>query len=455
MTAGGGGAPGRGPVAPAPATAPGDPVPLAPADELPAAPGPPVVPLVSRRRLVGFYVVVLAAGLSLGLTAPLTAVFAVQLGASPFAASLSVASLTGVVLVLDVFGTRLLPFLEPRRSITAGMALWALGSFASAVAPSFEAMAAARLVQGLGLALYASAGPQLAIRLVGIGRVGTALGRFQAAMTLGSAVAPITGGLLADITLAGWGASGGLRLAFAVCGGIALVCSAAALLLLPTVRPRVRPRFTLPQLPGLYRPRPLLALGMAALGQGARGALAGTVLPLVVSQGMGLGGTVLGTFLTAMYVVEVVTMAIGGAWSDRRGRRLVVLLGTASGILGTAVLFLAEHHDSTLLLFAAALPLGLAGGSMLSLLPTVLVDLAGTPEVGLSATRLSRDLGFTLCTVGAGVAITAAEVPGAVGLVLALFVTVTLIMVVVGETRRHERDEAVEPVLDVGGRRRR
>lgn len=433
------GAFGVGQVPPAPASAPIDAI----------APGDPGTfgaagPRLSRGRLVGFYAVTLAAGLSLGLTAPLTAVFAVELGASPFAASLSVASLTAVVLVLDVLGTRLLPFLEPRRSITIGMLLWTVGSFASAVAPTFELMAAARLLQGVGLALYASAGPQLAIKLAGAERVGTALGRFQAAMTFGAAFAPLTGGALADVVVPGAGSDIGLRIAFGVCGLIALVCSAAALILLPTIRPVIRPRFSLPRLPGLFRRRPMLALGMGALGQGARGALAATIIPLVVADGLGLGGITLGVLLTSMYAVEVLTMAFGGAWSDRRGRRRFVLLGTASGLIGTTVLGVAVHTGSTAVLFVAAVPLGIAGGCMLSLLPAVLVDLAGSPEVGLSATRISRDLGFTLCTVGAGAAISLAEVTGGLALVLGLFVAVSVIMIIVGETRWQHRHALVD-----------
>ncbi|MFC7619136.1 MFS transporter [Microlunatus sp. GCM10028923] len=383
-----------------------------------------------------FYPLSVAAGLTLGLTAPLTAVLAVELGADPFAASASVASLTAVVLLLDLFGTRLLPFLEPRRAITVGMLLWAVGSFGSAVAPSFVIMAAARLVQGVGLALYASAGPQLAIRLTGSHRVGTAIGRFQAAMTLGSAVAPLSGGAVSTLGAGTFG----LRLAFAVCGGLAVVCAAVAWFGLPTLRhPKaggaIRPRWSLPRLPGLARPRPVLALCLGAIGQGARGAVALMAVPLIAAEVLGLGGGWLGIFLTAMYAVEVAAMAFGGGYSDRNGRRTMIIAGTVFGLTGVVVLAVAVHTAAAAVFFAALVPLGLAGGCMLSLLPAVLVDLAGTPEVGLSATRISRDLGFTGCTLAAGAMITVAGAAGALVLIAIMFAVVAAGIMIVGETR--------------------
>lgn len=149
------------------------------------------------------------------------------------------ASLTGTVFVPDVIGTRLLPFLEPRRSIAVGMALWAVGPFVTAVAPNVEVMTAARIGQGFGLALQAAA-------------------------------APLTGGAVAAI---GTGTLGP-RPAFAVCGALAALCALAAWLTLPTLPSSTRPRFGLPRLPWMMRPRALLALVIGATGQGTRGALA-------------------------------------------------------------------------------------------------------------------------------------------------------------------------------------
>lgn len=378
-----------------------------------------------------FHALAVGSGLTLGLTAPLTAVLAMELGAGAFAAGVSVASLPAVVLVLDILGTRLLPYLEPRRAIVNGMLLWALGSFGSAVAPTFELMAASRLVQGIGLALYAAAAPQLAVQLAGSNRVGRAMGRFQAAMTLGSAVGPLAGGAVSGVGIG----TAGLRLAFAVCGVLALGCALFARLTLPKIPPRLGPRWSLPSLPGMGRPRAVLGLWMGSAGQGLRGAIGLTVIPLVAAEVLDLNGLRLGIFLTSMYLIEVVTTAVLGARSDLRGRRSGIVLGATVGVLGVGLVFAAMSSASVPVLFAAAVPLGIAGGCMFGVLPALLVDLAGTTEVGLSATRIARDLGSSACMVGAGTVIALAGTAAALGLCVVLYLTVGVCMLVVGETR--------------------
>jgi DHA1 family inner membrane transport protein len=388
-----------------------------------------------------FYGLSITAGLALGLTAPLTAVLAVELGATPFAAGISVASLTAVVFVMDIVGTRLLPFLEPRRAITRGMLLWAFGSFGSAVAPTFEIMAAARLVQGIGLAQYAAAAPQLAVKLAGTARVAQAMGRFQAAMTLGSAIGPLSGGLVTQVG----GGTLGLRLAFAVCGVIALICAAWAWAVLPTTPSATKPRLSLPRLPGMGSSRALLGLLLGTSAQGLRGAITLTIVPLVAAEQLGMDIAWLGVFLTFMYVIEVVAMTSIGPLSDRRGRRTSMLAGSVCGGIGVVLILVAISTQSPVIFFLGALPLGVASGCMFSVTPAVLVDIAGTAEVGLSATRIARDLGFTIFTVGVGAVITASSASVALWSCVGAYGLVALLMIVIGETHRGGRSRRAVP----------
>lgn len=383
-------------------------------------------PAGSRRA---FHLVIGSAGLALGFTAPLTAVLAVQLGASPFMAGVSVASLTAVVLVLDVFGTRALPYLAPRRSIVVGMVVWAVGSFASAVAPTFLLMELSRLLQGLGLALFAAAGPRLALHLAGPGRVGRALGEFQAAQTLGSVLAPLAGGAVVAL------ATGitGTRLAFAVCGVLALVCAVAARFALPAVPATGRPALGLPSFPGMGGARSLLVLANAGAGQGVRAALTLAVIPLVVG-GLGHGGAALGLLLTAAYAVEAVAGRTGGRWSDRHGRRGPVVLGAVSGVVGVLLVIGAGVAHDVVILGAAVLPLGVAGGLLLAVLPAAVVDLAAVPEVGVAAMRLSRDVGFTVLPVAAGALVSVSDVGGALWFCAGVLAAVVVCCLVAGET---------------------
>lgn len=388
-------------------------------------------PYASSTRRV-FHGITALGGLTLGFTAPLTAVFAVQLGTSAFAAGLTVASLTMVVFLLDLFGTKALPYLEPRRSITVGMIVWGIGSLASAAAPDFSVMAGARLFQGLGLAAFSAAGPQLAVRLAGAGRVGTALAEYQAAQTFGSTIAPLAGGAVVALAAG----TAGSRLSFAVCGVIAFGCAAAARLLLPRLPNQVRPRLSVPRLPGLRRRRSAATFVSAACGQGVRSAVVLTIVPLVAAEGLGLSTTALGLFLTLTYCCEMVASRLSGRWSDRRGRRPVLVVGAAGGLVAAGVLTGAHLSGSVALFAVGVVPLGVAGGCLLGILPAVVVDLAPRPEDGIAGMRLSRDLGMTACPIVAGAVLAASGAEAAIAVAAGLYLAVGAITLAVGETRR-------------------
>ncbi|MGV9747262.1 MFS transporter [Rhodococcus zopfii] len=383
---------------------------------------------------IGFHLFSMLAGLSLGLTAPLTAGFAVALGSSAFQAGLSVASLTAVVFVMDIFGTRLLPYIEARRSICFGMALWSIGSFGSALSPNMPIMASFRLLQGLGLAFFASAAPQAAVAMAGPGNVGKALGRFTACMALGSVVGPLGGGALAAI---GTGDTG-LRIAFHVCGVLAAICAISVWWVIPEhgagFPSMERPRLSLPRLPGILRPRSLMGLGLGATGQGVRSALAITLLPLVAVEDFGLSSVGIGVVLSCMFLLEVVIMSVGGAASDRRGRRPILtassILGVGAVMAGVAALFL----ESVPLFIGAVIVLGVACGGMMSLPPAMAVDLASSPQVGLASYRISKDFGFTFYTVLIGGAIGAMGSAAALALCAVCFAVVLVLALAVGET---------------------
>jgi MFS family permease len=237
------------------------------------------------------------------------------------------------------------------------------------------------------------------------------------------------------VTAIGIGTTGN-RLAFAICGILAVIASAFAWLVLPTVRPLLRPRLSRPRLPGLsVSRRSITALLVSSVGQGARGAVSLTLVPLIAAGSMGLAGPRVGVFLTTAYLTEVAVTAIGGGWSDRHGRRPVVLLGTGAGIFAMILLGVAVRTGSMIAFFAATLPIGIAGGCMLGLLPAVLVDLAGGPEAGLSANRIARDFGSTSCTVIIGAITGLAGTTGGLITGVLMFVVVAIGIRVIGETR--------------------
>ena len=78
-----------------------------------------------------FLVLVALAGVGLGMTAPLTVLYATNLGASDAIAGLAVSSIAISLLLVDIFGTQLVPRVDGRFSVwfslvVFGFAAWRL-----------------------------------------------------------------------------------------------------------------------------------------------------------------------------------------------------------------------------------------------------------------------------------------------------------------------------------------
>src|SRR4051794_12921445 len=101
-----------------------------------------------------FHALVAVSGIAFGFTSPLTAVFAVALGAGGLLVGVAVSSANMSVLVIDLFGARWTPRLEARAAITAALLIFGAGSLATAFTGGYPAMVAARVVQGIGVALF-------------------------------------------------------------------------------------------------------------------------------------------------------------------------------------------------------------------------------------------------------------------------------------------------------------
>ncbi len=107
--------------------------------------------------------------------------------------SFAVLLLTGAALG-DRFGRR--------RMFTVGVAVFTAGSAAAALAPTIEALVAARAVQGVGGAIFTPLTLTMLSRVTPPARRGAVLGAWGGIAGLGAAVGPLVGGALAGGT--GW-----------------------------------------------------------------------------------------------------------------------------------------------------------------------------------------------------------------------------------------------------------
>ncbi len=354
-----------------------------------------------------FLILVVLAGVGFGMTAPLTVLFASSFGASDALAGLAVSSVAFSLLVVDVFGTKLVPRVDGRFAVWFSLAVFGAGSLASAVAPTLGYMIGARVLQGVGAAFFLGGALQVVVRFAPPSGAGRAIGAFNAAWFGGVAVGPLIGGFLAS---QGDGQEG-YRLAFVACG---LVCFAVALVArvrlasIPSAGP---PRLSLPRRPAAssgLRIWPPLTL--AGIGQSVRGGLVFTIIPLFGERTLGLGTAEIGIALSLLAVVDIAAMRYGGALADRVGRRGVLAGALVSGC-AVCLAAPAVSGAPSFGLWCAAI--GVVVGITWVVPVALVVDVAQIPEDGLSAYRISADIGQFAGSTGAGAVIGTAGVVGA------------------------------------------
>lgn len=185
----------------------------------------------ARTRAAGaislFLVIVPLFGVDLML--PAMPVFGRELGAGVAATQLTLSVFALGFAAMHLLLGPLADRYGRRPCLLAGLALFTLASLACALAPSIEALVAARIVQALG----AGAGPLIARAIIrdvyGATGTGRMMGLVMAFFGLGAIVTPILGGIVVD--LFGWRAS------FYVAAGYGAALFLAALLLLPETLP--------------------------------------------------------------------------------------------------------------------------------------------------------------------------------------------------------------------------
>lgn len=370
-------------------------------------------PGTSPNRIVRLHAVCTVSGVGFGLTAPLTVVYASALGAGGLLAGAAVSSVSMIVLVIDVFGTRWTPRLEPRRALAVALVFFGIGSLISAAAPNLAVMISARCLQGVGVALFQGAGPQLAVRLRPAGQEGRALGQFQAAWFAGIALGPLIGGAIAIVG----SHEAGLRLAFAVCGGVSFIAATCVLALLPATPSALAPELGLPRLRQMAGTRPLSSLAVGGFGQALRSGVSLTLLPLAATRQYGLSGLGLGLVLSSLAVTDVTSMYFGGHLADRFGRLPVLLIAL---LIGVPVLMLMSIGHAGWTFFLLCLLLGVPIGVSWTVPSAMAVDLAGDVEVGLASFRIAADIGMGAGGVAAG------------ALISGLGISSTLVVVAIG-----------------------
>jgi MFS family permease len=387
---------------------------------------PDVASTFNQRR---FLAIIVLCGAGMGMTAPITVLFASSFGASPGVAGLTWSSLAISLLIVDVFGTAIVPRVDGRAMLWFALTVFGVGALLSAAAPSLPAMTAARMVQGVGAAVFMGGALQLVVRFAPPGGAGRAIGTFNAACFAGIATGPLIGGSLAALGTGQFG----FRVAFLVSGVVCLVAGLAARLSLPSIPGHRPPQLRLPRRPqaraGL-RIWPPLALGV--FGQALRGGLEFTVIPLFGKDQLGMGTTTIGVGLSALALVDILTMRYGGMLGDRFSRRAVLCGALGVGVVGCAAAPLISGPGSFVAWCAV---MGVCIGAAWVVPAAIVVDVTTEPEPALASYRICGDAGEAVGSTAIGGLFGAIGGIGAVAALGGVFALVALWVSRLAETK--------------------
>ncbi|SNS33752.1 MFS transporter, DHA1 family, inner membrane transport protein [Geodermatophilus pulveris] len=306
----------------------------------------------------------------------------------------------------------------PRQTLVALMALFVVGNVLSAVAPSYETLAAARVLTALAHGSFFGVGAVAARRLVPADRSTSAISLMLVGLTLANVVGVPLGTFAAQQT--SW------RLVLGAIAVIGLVTIAGLLAWMP--RALGEPGDLRTELAAFRRGRVWLVLCLTMVGFSALFAVYSYVSP-ILTELAGLPVEWVTPVLALFGIGTTVGTLVGGRLGDRYGSSFVVagLLATAAVLAAFAVLARTPAAAVVLLVLFGALAFGLGpvvqngvieaarvpGGSLVSAANQGAFNVANAVGAALGAGVLSAGLGWTapiwvgaaLALAGAGLAV--------------------------------------------------
>ncbi|WP_307789373.1 MFS transporter [Mycolicibacterium baixiangningiae] len=348
-------------------------------------------------RSRSFLPLMVAAGATVSLTAPLEVLYIREISHSSLYIGIFMLGAAVGVIVVDVFGSRVIPGLDARAALAVGLTLFGIACIGMGLAPGGVPLMSARIVQGFGGGIVLGAGLQAAVRLPhSSADLARSLGRFNVAFLFGGAVAS-PGGLLVAGLIDG---RIGYQVALVGTGVLALLVAAAIALALPRLAapPGSAPaRIGLPRFDRTAGGGAALVLAMS--GEFLRGGVLFTALPLA-GAARGHSVVTITAAVALMSAVEIVALALAYRLIRRTG---VIGMLVGSFTLGTlcSVVLALDPGVTTYLVVSASFGVTLAGAT--AALPVMVVARVGESAAGLAKFRISAGIGLLAGSVGCAV----------------------------------------------------
>ncbi|NDK89308.1 MFS transporter [Gordonia desulfuricans] len=326
--------------------------------------------------------------LGFGLIAPALPSFARSFDVGYTAVSFVVSMFALMRLLFAPPAGRLVARLGERRIYLSGLLIVAASTFACAFAQNYVQLLIFRGLGGIGSTMFSISAMALLIRLSPSEIRGRVSGFFSAGFLIGNIAGPLVGAALVGF---------GLRMPFAVYAialVIASVVVATQLRDAGTAVSATQSGHGVMSLRTALRDSAYRAILASNFAQGwASIGVRVAVVPLFITEGLDESAAMAGVVLAVYAVGNVAAILLAGRFSDRYGRRRVMLPGLATMAVSTALLGFAPGIGIALALSALS---GVGSGLFAPTHQAALADVLGARRQGGSALAsygMASDLG--------------------------------------------------------------
>jgi MFS family permease len=345
--------------------------------------------------------VAFSVALGFGIVAPVIPAFAKEFGVTTTAADAVISVFAGMRLISAPPAARMLDKFGERNVLSYGLMIVSASSFAAGLSQNYWQLIILRGMGGLGSTMFTVSATAVILRVVDADARGRAASAWSGGFLLGGLAGPAVGGLVAGISL---------RAPFFVYSSTLLLASLVAHLALRNAhlhqhahkneQPREHRGWQ--ELLAAFKTAPYRAIIATNLTNGfvRFGILNGLAALYVVEalgQSVGLAST--GFLFSAIGQAALLTSA--GRWTDRRGRKPVLLVG----VIGTAIgIMLIGAIETIPMYFVGMLILGLSGALLGAAPSAILGDVThGHPRGPVVATaQMASDFGGIFGPLAAG-----------------------------------------------------
>jgi len=374
-----------------------------------------------------------------GFIAPATPIFARSFGVSQAAAGAVVSLFAFARFCTGLTGGRLVDRFGPHKMMATGLFIVSFSALLAAFSQNYYQLLFFRGAGGFGSAVYTVAATTILLRVVSDDQRGQAQSTYQSGYLFGSISGPLFGGALIEFSL---------RAPFFVYSFTVAAAGVVAMIFLSRsesaqknypsqeeVTMRIRDAMKIHG----YQVAILGSFAVAWCVLGVRISL----VPLYVTEGLGLRPVALGAGLAAATIFQGLTLIPAGKFVDRHGRRKGVLIGGFITLAGLAIFAFVENYPG----FIIGMGLAGLGASFLSSAPAALVGDVMTGKSGrvVAFWQMSSDFGLMIGPIAMGFVADQQSFKAAF-LVAALFLVPVIIRSInLPETRRSHLPPPYDP----------